>query len=304
MSRVVCLGEVLIDFVATESGCTLADAPGFVKAAGGAPANVAAGVARLGVESAFLGKVGRDPFGEFLVNTLRKCGVDTNGIAYDSEARTTLAFVSLAKDGERDFVFYRNPGADQRYGMDDIPQATIEAADIFHFGSVSMTTEPARSATLHAAWIAKRAGKLVSFDPNLRRNLWPSDDAARMAIAEGAVFADILKVSEEEVAWLPAGLAPKLLLITRGEHGCEWRTCDASAHVAAFQVNSVDTTGAGDAFVAAMLAQVVIDPQLLTSPDRITQACRFANAAGAIATTKRGAIPSLPTRGEVEAVLG
>ncbi len=296
--RIVCLGEILVDFVSTERARTLAEAPAFEKAAGGAPANVAAGVAKLGVPSAFLGKVGADPFGGFLVETMRRAGVDTSGIVFDPGARTTLAFVSLAADGDRDFVFYRNPGADERYSREDLRESLISGSQIFHFGSVSMTGEPARSATLHAARLAHDAGKIVSFDPNLRLNLWNTD--ARAAIAEAAVLADVIKVSEEELAFLPPGLNPKLLLITKGSAGCEWETAAASGRVPGFDAAAIDTTGAGDAFVAAMLTQIAEHGSIPHDPAMITAFCLFANAAGALATTKRGAIPALPTR---EAIL-
>lgn len=292
--RVVCLGEILIDFVSTERARRLADAPAFEKAAGGAPANVAAGVAKLGVASAFLGKVGADPFGGYLAETMQRAGVDISGLVFDATARTTLAFVSLAADGDRDFVFYRNPGADELYAIADVRESLITGCEIFHFGSVSMTGEPSRAATLHAARLAREAGKIVSFDPNLRLNLWSSD--AREAIAEAAVLADIVKVSEEEMAFLPPGLAPKLLLVTRGAKGCTWKTAKAAGEVGGFAVAAVDTTGAGDAFVAAMLAQILENGSVPEDAGTVSEFCRFANAAGALATTRRGAIPALPGR--------
>ena len=304
--HVVCLGEILIDFVSTASGCSLDQAPAFEKAAGGAPANVAAGVARLGASAAFLGKVGDDPFGTFLIGTMKACGVDTTGMVRDRDARTTLAFVSLTAGGERDFVFYRNPGADERYSVADLTgyaESLVREARIFHFGSISMTAEPARSATLRAAEIAKGSGKLVSFDPNVRRNLWPDDAALSDAIAAGARLADILKVSEEEVRWLPAGLTPRLLLITKGPGGCTWKTPSGTGDVPGFAVSTVDTTGAGDAFLAAILTQLAESRDLIDDPVRLPAACRFANAAGALATTSRGAIPSLPDRPAIERFL-
>ena len=300
---IVCLGEILVDFVSSESGCTLADAPGFLKAAGGAPANVAAGIAKLGGSSAFLGKVGADPFGDYLIETLRTCGVETRGIVRDETARTTLAFVSLTKSGERDFLFYRHPGADQLYSILDIEERLAGCASIFHFGTVSMTAEPARTATLHAAKLAKSHGSLISFDPNLRLNLWPDDECARSAIHEGAMLADIIKVSEEELEWLPKTAPPKLLLVTKGSAGCKWYTPGHSGEVPGFPVETVDTTGAGDAFHAAVLTKIEANPAILTNPDALTAMCRFANAAGALATTGKGAIPSLPYRRDVERFL-
>ena len=300
---IVCLGEILIDFVSMENGCGLAESSGFLKAAGGAPANVAAGIAKLGGKSAFLGKVGADPFGDYLIETLEACGVETRGIVRDHDARTTLAFVCLTASGERDFVFYRNPGADQLYAISDIDEQLIRCASIFHFGTVSMTTEPSRTATLYAATVAKSHGCLISFDPNLRLNLWPDRESAKTAFYEGARLADIVKASEEELDWLPESVTPKILLVTKGAAGCEWYIPGDSAVVPGYLVNTVDTTGAGDAFHAAVLTQIAANPAILTNPDAITAMCRFANAAGALATTGKGGIPCLPYRQEVERFL-
>src|SRR5437764_13192160 len=168
MASVICLGEALIDFVADVHGVSIEDCPGFRKAAGGAPANVAVGVARLGRTSAFAGKVGEDPFGRFLERTLAENGVDTSPMRFDAEARTGLAFVSLMEDGERDFVFYRHPSADMRLRPDELPQDLFDGARIFHFGSITLISEPSRSTTLEALRRARSAGCRISFDPNLR----------------------------------------------------------------------------------------------------------------------------------------
>jgi fructokinase len=172
MFDVVACGELLIDFVSTESGVTLAEAPAFKKAAGGAPANVAVGLARLGYRAGFLGQVGDDDFGHFLADTLGQAGVDTNGLRFTGAARTALAFVSLRSDGERSFVFYRHPSADMLWRPEDVNAAYAGSTRIFHYGSISLIGEPSRSATLAALGYARNAGALISYDPNLRLALW------------------------------------------------------------------------------------------------------------------------------------
>src|SRR4051794_18734680 len=215
MAAVICLGEALIDFVADVHGVSLEDCPGFRKAAGGAPANVAVGVARLGQTSAFAGKVGDDPFGRFLERTLAENGVDTTPMRFDPEARTGLAFVSLLENGERDFVFYRHPSADMRLRPDELPVELFSGARVFHFGSISLISEPSRAATLAAARAARNCGCIVSYDPNLRLPLWPSAEAARAAMLDAVPLADVVKISDEEAAFLtgeaPAATAERLL---------------------------------------------------------------------------------------------
>ncbi|HEY1016451.1 MAG TPA: PfkB family carbohydrate kinase [Herpetosiphonaceae bacterium] len=316
MAQVIALGELLIDFVPTVSGVSLDEAPAFQKAAGGAPANVAVGLARLGASCAFLGKVGDDPFGHFLADTLRANGVETAGLRFDGEARTALAFVTLRADGEREFMFYRHPSADMRYRPDEVDASLIEGARIFHCGSVSLISEPARAATLHALDLARAAGLLVSYDPNLRLMLWPSAEAAHAAILEAWPLANVIKVSDEELRFLSgednllrAGRALwtpelRLLLITRGAGGCTWLTANCAGGLPGLAVAAVDATGAGDSFMAAALAGLLERPALWEDVPALEQALRVANAAGALATTKRGAIPALPTREEIAALLG
>ena len=185
MFDVIACGELLIDFVSTESGVTLAAAPAFKKAAGGAPANVAVGVARLGYRAGFLGQVGEDDFGHFLADTLAEAGVDTGGLRFSAEARTALAFVSLRADGERSFMFYRHPSADMLWRPEDVDAGYAAGTRIFHYGSISLIGEPSRSATLAALGHARAAGALISYDPNLRLALWPSAEAARAGMLAG-----------------------------------------------------------------------------------------------------------------------
>ncbi len=315
MPDVISHGEMLIDFVSTVNGVSLIEAPSFLKAPGGAPANVAVGLARLGVAAGFMGQVGDDAFGHFLEQTLRENKVDVSTLRYSREARTMLAFVSLRVDGERDFMFYRHPSADMLYRPEDVVAAYIQAARVFHFGTISLISEPARSAALHAVKIAREAGLLISFDPNLRLNLWPDAKAARDGMRLGWLLANVVKVSEEELAFLGetddlTEAACKLwhndlrvMIITRGQAGCRYVTAGFSGEVAGFSVNVVDTTGAGDGFVAGLLKGLLDQPDAHTQEDRLRAICRYANAVGALATTRRGAIPALPTAEQVETFL-
>lgn len=311
---VVCFGEMLIDFVPTVSGLSLAESPAFKKAPGGAPANVAVGIARLGGSSAFIGKVGADEFGYMLADILKENNVNGDGMRFDPGARTALAFVTLRSDGEREFMFYRNPSADMLLQEAELDLSLITKAKIFHYGSISLITEPCKSAHIAAAKAAKDAGVVLSYDPNLRLPLWPSADKAREGILSIWETADIIKISEEEISFLTQGEDPyddavvyklfhanlKLLLVTEGPDGCRYYTKDFSGRVQGLKVEAVDATGAGDAFVAGILSQLSTDFSLLQKEDQLRDALRFANACGALTVMERGAIPALPTR---EAVL-
>ncbi|KAI6691483.1 hypothetical protein NL676_028311 [Syzygium grande] len=313
-SLVVCFGEMLIDFVPTISGLSLAESPAFKKAPGGAPANVAVGISRLGGSSAFIGKVGEDEFGYMLADILKENNVNSKGMRFDPGARTALAFVTLRNDGEREFMFYRNPSADMLLEESELDYDLIRKAKIFHYGSISLITEPCKSAHIAAAKAAKDAGVILSYDPNLRLPLWPSAESAREGIMSIWETADIVKISEEEISFLTKGEDPyddavvrkfyhpnlKLLLVTEGPDGCRYYTKDFSGRVKGLKVDAVDTTGAGDAFVAGILSQLAVDLSLLQEEDRLRDALKFANACGALTVMERGAIPALPTR---EAVL-
>lgn len=317
---VVCLGEALVDFVADEAGCTLIQCPGFRKAAGGAPANVAVGLARLGAQAAFLGKVGDDPFGRFLEQTFSGAGVNTRYMRFDPQHRTGLAFVSLRSDGERDFVFYRNPSADMLYRSEEVPDAALDGCRIFHFGSISLIQEPSRSATLETLHRARQRGALISFDPNLRPPLWPDLDTARRRILEALPMADFVKVSAEEAEFLFGAedvqghserllaSGPQLAAVTRGVEGSLLTASGATVEVPGFKVAVVDTTGAGDGFTAGVLASILEKPGAEATDaldaERLIALARFGNAVGALTCTRKGAIPALPTRAEVEELLG
>ncbi|GLT34583.1 hypothetical protein SLA2020_090910 [Shorea laevis] len=315
---IVSFGEMLIDFVPTVSGVSLAEAPGFVKAPGGAPANVAIAVTRLGGRSAFVGKLGDDEFGHMLADILKQNGVSGDGICFDQGARTALAFVTLRADGEREFMFYRNPSADMLLTPGELNLDLIRSAKVFHYGSISLIVEPCRSAHLKAMEVAKKAGALLSYDPNLRLPLWPSADEARKQIMSIWDQADVIKVSDVELEfltgsdkiddetalslWRPTSNL-KLLLVTLGENGSRYYTKNFRGSVDAFHVNSVDTTGAGDSFVGALLCKFVADPSVLEDESKLREALKFANACGAITTTKKGAIPALPAEADALTLL-
>jgi fructokinase len=315
--KVVCLGELLIDFIPEENGQPLANVGAFRRAAGGAPANVAAAVAKLGGKSRFIGKIGQDPFGDYLRSTLVEAGVEAAVVATE-EAKTGLAFVSLRHDGERDFLFFRDPAADMLLRTDEVQEQWLADAAVFHFGSVSLISEPCRSATLETARRARALGALVSYDPNVRLALWPSAEAARAEILQQLPLADVVKVSEEEVDFLlgtdvTTGAqqllqrGPKVIVVTLGPQGCRVVTPRQDVVVPGKPVAAVDTTGAGDGFVGGMLFQLAalgLTPagiaDALGNAETAKRVFAFANRVGAITTTRRGAIPALPTLQEVE----
>ncbi|AST58286.1 carbohydrate kinase family protein [Thermoanaerobacterium thermosaccharolyticum] len=312
MYDVVALGELLIDFTPagfSDNGHTL-----FEMNPGGAPANVLSAVTKLGGNGAFIGKVGSDQFGYFLNEVLKKNKINTDGLKFTKKANTTLAFVHLNYKGDRSFTFYRNPGADTMLEEEDIKLDLIENGKIFHFGSLSMTDEPSKSATLKAIEYAKQNKKIISYDPNLRLHLWKNEIIAKKRMILGLQYADIVKLSEEELQFLTEesnleygskmllDMGIKLVLVTLGANGCYYRHILSSGHVPAYHVNVVDTTGAGDAFLGAILYNISnLDYNLEKIKTlEIRKIIDFANAAGGLCTTKRGAIPAMPTLEEVK----
>ena len=308
MTDVICLGELLIDFVPTVTGLDLVAADTFRKAAGGAPANVAVGVSRLGLTSGFMGKVGEDGFGRFLADLLARAGVDITTLRFSREARTALAFVSLRADGEREFLFYRSPSADMLFAPEDVDEAALCSAKVLHFGSISLIDEPCRFGALHAVAVARRQGLWVSYDPNsalgpmAERRGGPNGHASGPRRGEyredwrgRGGFPDRYRGSDRggRALWHD-GLA--LMAITRGARGCFWLTRDAQGEVPGLEVEAVDTTGAGDAFMAGLLAGLIGSPEAPLDSNTLDRVCLFANAAGAVTTMSRGAIPSLPDR--------
>ncbi|KAF5792204.1 putative fructokinase [Helianthus annuus] len=318
-STIVCFGEMLIDFVPDTAGVSLAESQGFLKAPGGAPANVACSISKLGGSAAFIGKVGKDEFGYMLADILKKNGVNAEGVLFDEHARTALAFVTLKKDGEREFMFYRNPSADMLLKESELKMDLIKKAKIFHYGSISLITEPCRSAHMAAMKAAKQAGVLLSYDPNVRLPLWPSAEAARQGIKSIWNEADFIKVSDDEVEFLTQkspdneeaikslwhdGL--KLLVVTDGEKGCRYYTkasLSFKGKVPGYAVKAIDTTGAGDSFVGSLLVSMAKDTSIFTDEAKLKQALAFSNACGAICTTKKGAIPALPTVSDAQALM-
>ncbi|MDE0468682.1 MAG: PfkB family carbohydrate kinase [Candidatus Poribacteria bacterium] len=316
MPKALCIGELLIDFVSTTPDVTLTEAPGFVKAPGGAPANVAVGLAKLGMDAGFIGKVGADAFGDFLRETLQQNGVNTDYLIAGEGSRTTLAFVATRSDGMKDITFYRHPGADIQLSPNEINIDYIQSAELLHYGSVSLSHSPSREATLHAIQSARAGGARLSYDPNLRLMLWDSARDAKRWIWEVMPYADVVKISEEEWEFVTGdadfeqgikrilGLGVKLLVVTLGERGCYYTNGFAEGFVDGFIVNVVDTLGAGDAFVAAMLTQLsqYMDLTALVK-GQLDPIMRYANAAGALATQKVGVIPALPTPADIESFL-
>lgn len=312
---VVTVGEALVDLVAPDA-LDLVHASSFVRAAGGAPANVAVAAARLGACSALVGAVGRDAFGSFLRLTLAENRVDVSWLL-ETDARTTLALVAKNAGGIPDFVFYR--GADAVLRAEDIPVDLIARAAYVHVSSMAVLSEPSRSATLRAIALAHEAGALVSVDPNLRPSSWPSIDAARAAITPLMEAADVLKVNDDEALLLTESgdlttaiqqLArpDRLTVITAGAEGCMFRWQGEAGRASAPTVEVIETTGAGDAFVGALLAELSRrgpgrESFSALSSEHIEEILTVACAAGALACTRVGAMAALPTRPEVERLL-
>ena len=314
MFDVTALGEVLIDFTPcgkSEAGMNL-----FEQNPGGAPANVLEALCNLGFKTAFIGKVGDDMHGALLKDTLDKAGIDTEGLVVDDTVFTTLAFVSL-KDGERTFSFARKPGADTQLRPEEVKEDIVKNTKIFHCGSLSLTDEPARSATFHAIKMAKESGALISYDPNYRAPLWNSVEEAKVQMRSVIPYADIMKISDEETALLtdcsdPKEAAQALLdqgvkcvVVTLGKDGALLKTAQIEIVEKGKARKVVDTTGAGDSFWGGILsrfAQDGTDPAEITE-EKAREYVRFANAVAGLCVEKRGAIPAMPTLEQVLAEL-
>ncbi|MBV8223969.1 MAG: hypothetical protein JO232_02135, partial [Verrucomicrobia bacterium] len=300
---VLCLGEAVIDLVAAEAG-PLAKATLFEKSAGGAPANVAVGLVRLGIPTAFIGKLGDDAFGHYLADLLSQQGVDVSGVTFCQAHRTCFTFVSLTEQGDRDFLFGVERSADTFLSVEDLNEQQILGAGTLHVGSFTLRHEPARTATLAADSIANHAQVPVSFDPNLRMSIWSSGDMLREQALRLWRRANVIKATEEELLFLANQTKQRdavdslwhdqlwLLAITLGSRGAEAYTLDGSIYVPPFPVTATDTTGAGDGFVAGLLSRLVLKPRV--SLEEAAEACRRANIVAALATTKRGAINAMP----------
>lgn len=310
MKDIVAIGEVLIDL--TQKGVDENGVAQYAANPGGAPANLAVAAARLGAKTAFVGKVGRDAFGNSLRAVLEANNVDTQGLLEDGKEHTTLAVVSVDETGERSFSFYRNPSADVNLRAEELPEKLLKDTRVLHFGSVSLTAEPARSATLYAARIARENGCLVSYDPNYRASLWNSQEEAVREMKNALPLCDILKISDEELPLLTgttdpaegsgilAKLGIRLIFITLGANGAFFRLGAQTGSVPGIKVKVGDTNGAGDTFFGAALSKLVKeDLNTLTLP-RLTQIAAFANKAASITTSRHGAIPAMPRLEEVE----
>lgn len=309
---IVTLGELLIDF--TESGLSKDGGHLFEQNAGGAVANVACAAKKLLLNTAFIGKVGDDMHGRFLKATLDDVGVNTSGLVISKDVFTTLAFVSLSENGEREFSFARKPGADTALKTSEVDESLLKSCRIFHFGSLSLTDEPSRSATVFAAKRAKAAGAVISFDPNFRAPLWKSEDEAKKRIKSVLPLVDIIKISDEETKLVTGFAEPekafdellrigcKCAVVTLGKDGAVAATSSAGAKSEAKAKRAVDTTGAGDAFWGGFLYKLIRNEKPIEaySKDELFGALKFANAVAGFCVGRRGAIPSLPTIDELE----
>lgn len=316
MYDVAALGELLIDFT-----CLSTDTDGYPTMAahpGGAPANYLAALTKFGAKTAMIGKVGSDAFGRLLIKTLKGAGIDTRGMLVSDDVFTTLAFVTLDDSGDREFSFARKPGADTQLRFDEIDLSVIDASKVLHFGTLSMTNEPARDATYKAVEYAAGHGKLISFDPNLRKPLWDDLDEAKRQMLWGLRHADVVKISDEETEFL-FGIAPeeaakhiidsfgvRLVYVTCGAEGCFYRTKTASGFVKALSGIAVkDTTGAGDIFGGSAMYGLLRAggvPEKLTA-EELENIVSFACASAGLSTTKAGGISSVPELIEVEAAM-
>lgn len=312
---VTALGELLIDF--TENGVSEQGNPVLEANPGGAPCNVLSMLNRLGKKTAFIGKIGRDQFGDQLEKALVEVGIDTKGLKRDEEVHTTLAFVHTKEDGDRDFSFYRNPGADMMLCEEDLDPELLAECKIFHFGSLSMTHKVCRDASRKAVAEAQKNGAVLSFDPNLREPLWNSLDEAKEQIRYGLGHCDILKISDNEIQWLTGeedfdkGIMVlksefdiPLILLSMGKDGSRAYTDKLRVEVPAFvQEHVIETTGAGDTFCACILNYVLEHGWREYTEDELKEMLAFANAAASIITTRKGALRVMATREEVENML-
>jgi fructokinase len=316
MYDVIALGELLIDF--TSGQVSDRGNPLFEANPGGAPCNVLAMLSKLGKRTAFVGKVGQDLFGELLEEAVNNAGIGSDFLTKDPAAHTTLAFVHNTPDGDRSFSFYRDPGADELLTQAELPGSALESTRIFHFGSLSLTREPVRTATKKALETARQGGALISFDPNLRPSLWPSLEEAKRQMCWGCSVCDVLKVAEEELTFLTdcddleAGVKKlqttypglRLILVTLGKQGSMAVYGDLQVACPTYlQVPAVDATGAGDTFCGCCLSFVLDHGLEDLDEARLREMLLFANAAASLVTGRKGAIRSMPSPEEVQALM-
>ncbi len=307
---VIALGELLIDF--TMNGQSEQGNNMFEACPGGAPCNVLALLNKMGKKTAFIGKVGKDQFGALLRDTITEAGIDASNLMVDENVNTTLAFVHTFPDGDREFSFYRNPGADMMLTADEVNPEVVKDTKVFHFGTLSMTHEGVREATKKAVETAKANGCLVSFDPNLRPPLWSSLDLAKEQMEYGFGKCDILKISDNEIqfvsgkedydegiAYLQETYNIPLILLTRGKDGSRAYYKGMRVERPGFSVKAIETTGAGDTFCGSSLNYLVDHDFENLTEEQLGEMLTFANAAAALVTTKKGAIKAMPVKEEV-----
>ena len=312
---VTALGELLIDF--TDNGKSAQGNTLFEANPGGAPCNVLAMLNKCGHPTAFIGKVGKDIFGLKLKSTLEEVGINTSNLIVDENARTTLAFVQTFEDGDRDFSFFRNPGADMLLTAQEVDEELIKDSRIFHFGTLSMTHDGVREATKRAIAVAKESGAVISFDPNLRPPLWNSLEDAKVQVAYGLGQCDVLKISDNEIQWFTgeedfdAGIAKlrkeydiPLILLSMGRYGISAYYKDLKVEAAPFlQESTIETTGAGDTFGGSCLHYILKYGLDDLDERRLKEMLTFANAAASIVTTRKGALRVMPEIEEVESFI-
>ncbi|MDO4489691.1 MAG: carbohydrate kinase [Lachnospiraceae bacterium] len=312
---VTALGELLIDL--TQNGMSPQGNPMLEANPGGAPCNVLALLTKLGHNTAFIGKVGKDGFGDQLEDALKEVGIATEGLGRDDQVHTTLAVVHTFADGDRDFSFYRNPGADMMLTKEEVKMDLIRDSKIFHFGTLSMTDEPVRSATYAAIEEAEKNGVLRSFDPNLRPPLWKTLEDAKVQVLYGMAHCDILKISDNEIQWL-TGLEDfdeginwikerfpqiRLILLSMGKDGSRAYSGETMAEAGGFTVDTIETTGAGDTFFGGVLHYVLEHELRSYTEEELKEMLTFANAGAAIVTTKKGALRVMPSQQEIQALI-
>ena len=318
MARFFSMGEALIDFIPMDVDTDLKDVSGFIKKPGGAPANVAACVSRMGNEAFFIGKLGEDAFGDYLIETMNQVGINTKYVSRTDEANTCLAFVSLKSDGNREFSFYRKPSADLLFKAEEVDEDWFSEGDIMQFCTVSLLENtPVRDAHRRVIDIVKNKNGLIFFDPNLRLPLWQDHEALKETCLEFMEYADVIKISDEELEFI-TGTADEdkaaeflfaqgisVFIYTMGKDGAKLFTPKFRVSGKGFKVNAVDTTGAGDAFLGGFVGKLMNDGRGIDTIDEAYAAelIRFSNACGAIVSSRKGAISSMPDNSEVEKFL-
>lgn len=311
---VTAMGEMLIDF--TMNGQSEQGNNMFEACPGGAPCNVLAMLNKLGRKTAFIGKVGKDQFGRLLKGTIEELGIEAKGLIMDDEINTTLAFVHTFPDGDREFSFYRKPGADMMLAEEDVDYDLIRQSKLFHFGTLSMTDEPVRSATKKALEVAKEAGCLITFDPNLRPPLWKSLDEAKEQMEYGFQYCDVLKISDNEIQfvsgkedydegirYLQEKYQIPLILLTMGKDGSRAYYKDMRVERAGFTVKAIETTGAGDTFCGCSINGVLTHGLEDLTEEVLGEILTYANAGAALITMKKGAIRSMPEPAQIDEMI-